>query len=186
MTERYQIKRVESSEELAQVFSQGLTELYQEIFADPPYEESFTKEEVQSYFELYFLSGIFLSCEDIESGEVIGFAAAIPLILEDVIAKLAQEYDFNPETDWYFADLGVKKSYRRQKLATQLVSQLIGEISGKQVIMRTSENNIASQRVNQQVGFELVEGMVQDVKQMRQDCSEQTDRRIFLSRKVAS
>ena len=83
---------------------------------------------------------------------------------------------------WYFADLGVAHEYRRQKIAQVLVQTLIAETPADTLIMRTSENNIASQRVNQGVGFEIIEGMEQFVDQQRQDGTVQSDRRIFLQK----
>lgn len=182
MSENIEISRIQNREQLEDAFMRGLVQLYQDVFADPPYEESFDPEEVKGFFELYLLSGLLLISEKKDSNEVIGFAAAVPLILEEAIAKIASEQGFDVDKTWYYADLGVDKKYRRQKIASLLVQKMIGEKPAETLLMRTSENNIASQRVNMQQGFELVEGMEQQVEQLRQDGTVQADRRIFLSR----
>ncbi len=182
MPENIEISQVQSREQLEAAFMRGLIKLYQDAFADPPYEESFDPEEVRGFFELYLLSGLLLISEAKDTNEVIGFVAAVPIILEEAIAKIAQENGFDVDKTWYYADLGVDKKYRRQKIASMLVQKMIGLKPAETLLMRTSENNIASQRVNMQQGFELVEGMEQQVEQLRQDGLVQTDRRIFLSR----
>ncbi|HAU98635.1 MAG: hypothetical protein UX04_C0002G0225 [Microgenomates group bacterium GW2011_GWF2_45_18] len=175
------IERVQTAEELNDAFNRGLVELYQAVFADPPYEEKFTPEEVKSFFELYFLQGVLMLAKE-NTQNVIGFSASIPLVLEAEIAKIAENFGIDLEAVWYFADLGVAHEYRRQKIAQVLVQTLIAETPADTLIMRTSENNIASQRVNQGVGFEIIEGMEQFVDQQRQDGTVQSDRRIFLQK----
>lgn len=175
------IEKVQTAEELNDAFNRGLVELYQAVFADPPYEEKFTPEEVKSFFELYFLQGVLMLARE-NTQNVIGFSASIPLVLEQEIAKIAENFGIDPETVWYFADLGVAHEYRRQKIAQALVQALIAETPADTLIMRTSENNIASQRVNQGVGFEIVDGMEQFVDQQRQDGTVKADRRIFLQK----
>lgn len=175
------IEKVQTAEELNDAFNRGLIELYQAVFADPPYEEKFTPEEVKSFFELYFLQGVLMLARE-SAQNVIGFAASIPLVLEEEIARIAENFGIDPEAVWYFADLGVNHEYRRQKIAQSLVQALIAETPADTLLMRTSENNIASQRVNQGVGFEIIEGMEQLVDQTRQDGTVKADRRIFLQK----
>lgn len=176
------IERVNTVEELNDAFNRGLIELYQAVFADPPYEEQFTPEEVKSYFELYFMQGVLVLAQE-STQNVIGFSASIPLVFEEEIARIAQQFEIDPEVVWYFADLGVSREYRRQKIGQSLVKAMLGETPVDTVIMRTSENNIASQRVNQGVGFEIIDGMEQYVEQVRQNGEVQFDRRIFLKTK---
>ncbi len=181
MTEQvgHTIDRVKTAEELNDAFNRGLVELYQAVFADPPYEEQFTPEEVKSFFELYFMQGVLMLARE-NTQNVIGFSASVPLVLEQEIAKIAEQFGIDPEQVWYFADLGVNHEYRRQKIAQALVQAMIAETPADTLLMRTSENNIASQRVNQGVGFEIVDGMEQYVEQTRQSGEVQSDRRIFL------
>jgi len=177
----HSIDRVKTPEELNEAFASGLVELYQEVFADPPYEEKFRLEEVQDIFQLYFMQGVLMLCRE-DAQSVIGFSASVPLVLEQEIATIAQNFGIDPDTVWYFADLGVSKKHRRKKIAQSLVIALLGETPVGTLIMRTSENNIASQRVNQGVGFEIIDGMEQHVEQTRQKGEVQADRRIFLKK----
>jgi len=177
----HSIDRVKTPEELNEAFASGLVELYQEVFADPPYEEKFRLEEVQDIFQLYFMQGVLMLCRE-DAQSVIGFSASVPLVLEQEIATIAQNFGIDPDTVWYFADLGVSKKHRRKKIAQSLVIALLGETPVGTLIMRTSENNIASQRVNQGVGFEIIDGMEQHVEQTRQNGEVQADRRIFLKK----
>lgn len=177
----HSIDRVKTPEELNEAFASGLVELYQEVFADPPYEEKFRLEEVQDIFQLYFMQGVLMLCRE-DAQSVIGFSASVPLVLEQEIATIAQNFGIDPDTVWYFADLGVSKKHRRKKIAQSLVIALLGETPVGTLIMRTSENNIASQRVNQGVGFEIIDGMEQHVEKTRQNGEVQADRRIFLKK----
>ncbi|MEO8581978.1 MAG: GNAT family N-acetyltransferase [Patescibacteria group bacterium] len=180
-TGNHSIDRVMTAEELNEAFNKGLIELYQAVFADPPYEEKFTPEEVKDVLQLYFMQGVLMLCRE-DAQSVIGFSASVPLVLEQEIATIAQNFDIDPETVWYFADLGVSKEHRRKKIAQSLVVALLGETPVDTLLMRTSENNIASQRVNQSVGFEIIDGMEQHVQQTRQNGEVESDRRIFLKK----
>lgn len=184
MTEKitpFNIERVKTPEQLDEAFNRGLVELYQAVFADPPYEEQFEPEEVKSFFEAYYLQGVLMLAQE-DAQNVIGFSAAIPLVLEAEIARIAQNFGIDPEVVWYFADLGVAHEHRRNKIAQELVTALVGETPADTLLMRTSQDNIASQRVNQRVGFQIVDGMEQFVEQARQDGEVRTDRRIFLKK----
>lgn len=179
------IERVKTVDELNEAFNRGLIELYQAVFAEPPYEEQFALEEVKGFFQLYFMHGVLMLARE-STQKVIGFSASVPLVLEQEIAKIAEKFGIDPESVWYFADLGVNQEYRRQKIAQALVVAMLGETPANTIIMRTSENNSASQRVNQGVGFEIIDGMEQFVDQRRQNGEVQTDRRIFLRKQKST
>lgn len=177
----HEVDRVVTLEELNDAFNKGLIELFQAVFADPPYEESFTADEVREAFELYYTEGVLLLSRAADQS-VNGFAASIPLVLEAQIAALAEKFGMSAEDTWYFADLGVAHASRGQGLATALVLGLIGQTPADTMLMRTSEDNVRSLAVNKKVGFVEVDGMEQFVEQQRQDGSVKKDRRIFLRR----
>lgn len=175
----FTIQEVSALQELHDAFAQGLIKLYQEVFAAPPYEEVFQAEEVQQIFEVLFLQGMVLLARE-ERGLVIGFCAGLPLLLEERIAQLASNHSIDPAETWYFAELGVAETHRRRGIAQQLVRTLIEKSPVDRLIMRTAATNIASQRVNEGVGFRVIVDMTQAVSQERTDGTVAEDTRIFL------
>lgn len=173
---------MESSEKLQHVLDDGsVFDLYNACFADPPYEEFYSEEKIRSLFLSYWEKGLLLFCFEREKKEIIGFAAAVPLKYETEISELSKSYGYDPFNDWYSADLGIKKGFRRKGIATQMVKSLIQYIPSKRLIMRTQENNVASQACHMKLGFRIIEGMEQDVSIERISGDVKVDKRIFLS-----
>lgn len=173
--------QVSTKEELNSLLNNNsIYKLYKDCFGEPPYEEVFSNTEVSLLFHNYFQKGIIIFCLDAYKKNILGFVAAIPLICEAEIAAIAKDYGFDPATDWYYADAGVARLYRRNGIGKQLAVELIKTIPAKKIIMRTHEKNIASQKCHQKVGFSIIDGMYQDINKERISGNIEVDRRIFL------
>jgi len=157
--------------------------LYQETFADAPYFEKFSEEEVREFFEEYRQQGIlYIASSDTK---VIGFGAMLPLpraLPRDILDKL-QTVGINVNETWYNADLGVDKDFRRKGIGTQLVKARLDAVRGQTVVMRTSGDNKQSQSIYQSLGFEQIPGITQVVEGRRQDGRIKKDVRIFFIKK---
>ena len=69
---------VETGEKMAELFAKvELYEIYMECFAQPPYEEVFTADEVQQLFAQYADKGRIILCLDSELDRCAGFLAAV-------------------------------------------------------------------------------------------------------------
>lgn len=173
--------QMKARKELCSLLNKGIIfELYEDCFKDPPYEEVFTREEINSLFLNYLEKGILILCFQEKKENIIGFVAAIPLKHEDEISELAKKYGYNPLTDWYYADLGVAKKFRGNKIGQYLAKEIIQLIPANKIIMRTQEKNMASLACHKEVGFKVIDGMHQSIKKERISGIKEEDKRVFL------
>ena len=183
ITEEFQkeISQITDKKELQQAFNNGLIELYQEVFSEPPYNEVFETSEVKNIFIDYLnQNGLVFIAKD--QDQIIGFSAAMPIAQSSV--KEAAQINNLPESSWYIADLGIINSLRRQKLGTQLIESLLQSLPKKTLaVMRTAEKNYPSQNLFSQLGFKKL-NFTQAVSQTRTDGQEQADVRIFLAKQL--
>lgn len=198
----YQIIRVSNLKQLSKAFGEGLIELFQEIFAAPPYEEYFTNEEVEKPFTTYALTGIlYLAYRD---DELVGFCAALPFIESSIYEAeiegntgdlhiLSKEYlqthfHLAPKSTWYMAELGVRKNFRRRGLGRCLIQTSIDtlEPNVQNILLDTSEESIDIQSLYSSFGFQLVPGKVRHVSQRRQDGKVRKDKRVFMLKVITT
>ena len=177
----YVVEEVTNAEQLAAALQQeGLPELYKDVFGKPPYNESFTDDEIAEIFEQYLQHGKLFLAKD--TGRVIGFGASVPLVQEPVIEEILHD-KLDTSVTWYMADLGVNEEYRKNGIGKMLVQKRIDAApDGSILVMRTSINNLASQSIYKSLGFVQVSDAYQFVEQARQDGSTATDKRLFLAR----
>ncbi|MDO5561590.1 MAG: GNAT family N-acetyltransferase [bacterium] len=174
------IVQILSNDQLREIFYQGqLDKLYQQCFSEPPYCEYFSPGKVWEIMTSYIKHGVFFISHD-QAGQATGFVASIPLKDEPEVLALAKPFGFNEEEDWYAADLGVAKSARRQGLGSRLSLTMVDNTPAKHILLRTSKLNLASRQLNEAVGFRLVPGLTQVVRQERQNGKTEDDERIFL------
>ncbi|MDB4978214.1 MAG: hypothetical protein JWM56_400 [Candidatus Peribacteria bacterium] len=177
-TENFSVDTVRSVAALKDIQNKGLTNLYKKVFADPPYCESFTDEEVNIMLEEYLADGILLTAR--KNKEIIAFAATLPLVkVPAVQASLAETTDSNA---WYIAEVGTAHSMRRKGIGRLLTTMELTSLPDvRTFIMRTSEKNFISQSLHSSLGFKKIEGVAQDVAQARMNEEDvETDRRIFM------
>lgn len=176
----FNVELVISGDALRASLSQGLNQLYQTVFAEPPYFESFTPEAVQAYFEEYLEKGRVLTIRTAKD-TIAGFAACLPL--KDVPdVRDAVRGTVEDENAWYIAEVGIDPALRKKGLArflTQIEMEELKDI--RTFIMRTTEKNVASQSLHRSLGFVQIDGVFQQVQQERttDDVSE-VDKRIFM------
>ncbi|KKQ34277.1 MAG: hypothetical protein US51_C0045G0005, partial [Microgenomates group bacterium GW2011_GWA2_37_6] len=137
----YAIENITTEAQLEGAFSDGLIKLYQDIFSQAPYFESFTNEQVIKIFSEYVKSGILFIARD--GSSVIGFGAAVPISTVNDIESLLSDNNIDPATSWYMADLGVKEELRRNGLGKKLVQKRISFVppDTTTIVMRTSVDN---------------------------------------------
>lgn len=176
------VEKIDSPEKLDEALSSGnLAALYEEIFSQAPYFESFTDSDVAGFFTDYLTNGLLFLARD--GRNVIGFGAAIPLANDQGVAATFERNGLDTTNVWYMADLGVNEAYRRRGIGRQLVQSRLDALNGNLVVMRTSENNFISQSLYKSLGFQEMPGVEQYVEVPRVNEQPTKDRRIFLSRK---
>ena len=175
------IEQIYFGDKFADIFTRyNIFDLYHECFSKPPYEEQFNVEQVYCVFEQYVSHGILLLGKETKSKKCVAFAAAIPLKYEREVSLIASQYGLNIEEYWYAADLGVANDYRRHGFANKIVINMISKIPVSKIIMRTQENNFASQQCNMKIGFKPIIDMRQTVQAPRTTGDVREDNRIFL------
>jgi len=176
----FNVEIVTSSNALRAALSQGMNELYRTVFAEPPYFESFTPESVQEYFEEYLEKGRVLTIRASQN-KIVGFAACLPLKdVPDVYKAVQGAVD--DQSAWYIAEVGISPSLRKKGLARFLTQVEMGDMQEvRTFIMRTTEENTASQSLHRSLGFRQIEGVSQQVEHERtSDVVSNVDRRIFM------
>lgn len=158
----------------------GLVALYQAIFQEPPYFESFTDEEVRGYFYEYLeLGHLFVARTE---GSLVGFSAMQPLAsVPEVRSLLDGRAGLNVDKSHYFADLGVKDEFRKFGYGRKLTEICLANVAkGESMFIRTSINNIPSLALYGSLGFSRMTDVNQEVEQRRVDGTLQKDTRVLL------
>lgn len=197
----FKIFQVTNVEQIKEALKTGLIQLYQEIFAEPPYQEYFSKDEVISLFTSYTTEGILLL--SYLQNIVIGFCATVPFTKSAIYGEeievskgvshilsticLKESFGLDPKSTWYMADLGVRKDQRQRGLAHQLIKVSLNalEHNVKNVLLDTSEDSVQVQSLYHSCGFQLIPNKAREVAQMRQDGIVKTDRRLFMIKKIS-
>jgi ribosomal protein S18 acetylase RimI-like enzyme len=199
--ESYNIVRVKGLQELEQAFSYGLIQAYQSIFAEPPYEEYFSDDRVREMFNAYFSHDtenqtVILAYKE---NEVVAFCSAVPFNEKWLDFKVTDEstqtshdchkylqttFELLDKNTMYLDDLGVEKGHRRKGLARQIIEACLSISGSKNIFLRTSDNNLASQLLYQKVGFSIIDRLSVLVSQERQDGTIREDRRIIMVRQA--
>jgi len=176
------VLEIQDTATLQSVLEDGLTTLYQSVFAGPPYFEKFSDQEVKETFtEILSGKGIIFVFK--ENGEVISFAAGAPLSSfgPEILKKR-----FAPEKTFYFAELGVKENRRRQGIGIFMTKLLINSTQEEYPLfkifcMRTSVDNLPSIGLAKRAGLTVVPDLREFVLQERQDGSIKEDERLFMA-----
>lgn len=172
---------VDSGQQMAELFSKiEFFEIYLECFAQPPYEEYFTAEEVAALFKSYGDKGLIIICMDAELSRCAGFVAAVPVAAETEIAAIARANGLEPADYYFLADVGVGKAYRHRHIFTNMEQELRRKIADKGILSRTQKENIASLKAHKKLGYRIVPGMTQFVTYKHLSGEIRQDERIFL------
>jgi GNAT superfamily N-acetyltransferase len=159
---------------------------YQAIWSEPPYDERYFPDEAE---------GVLLRAVRLpdhvtllavrDSGIVAGFGIAYPVQAKSDVAREIRGL-LPVEDTFYFAELGVLDDYRARGLGQELVQlrlALMDKSRFHHVLLRTSALRNASYEMYMRLGFQDT-GVYMEVKSRKNDGSQRTDRRLFLSKVV--
>ena len=157
----------------------GLRLAYKDAFGRPPYNESFTDEEIDEMFSDYFRDGhVFIA---IDNGEIIAFSATQPLTSVPDIGELLAYAPGVTYESWYIPELGIKEKYEGKGIAKNLMKRALDAIPADVVTLRTNVDNTRSQGLYMSLGFNVIEGLYQEIEQARVEGDDLVDRRLFMS-----
>ena len=159
---------------------------YQAIWSEPPYDERYFPDEAE---------GVLLRAVRLpdhvtllavrDSGIVAGFGIAYPVQAKSDVAREIRGL-LPVEDTFYFAELGVLDDYRARGLGQELVQlrlALMDKSRFHHVLLRTSALRNASYEMYMRLGFQDT-GVYMEVQSRKNDGSQRTDRRLFLSKVV--
>lgn len=169
---------------LEAAYNDGLITLYQSVFSEPPYNESFAPDEVRQAFDETLKSKgvILIAREQKPQGSVIAFVSSIPLAVEREIAALFRGR-LDVAKGSYFAEDATRSDYRRRGISTALKRLLLAcnyQAGAENVVLRTTYENYRQIAAVYKIGGTLVEGLTQNVVSRRADGRGAIDKRVFL------
>ena len=176
----YAVEQIASEEQLKRALTKlGLRDAYRDAFGRPPYNEQFSDEEIDAMFTDYLHSGhVFVAMAE---GEVVAFSATQPLASEPEVGQILTAQAGVDQESWYIPDLGVRAAYENKGVGRTLMQRALDAVPGDRAItLRTSVDNVASQRLYTKLGFSIVPDLYQYKTQTRTDGQEATDQRLFM------
>lgn len=157
----------------------GLVELYEQVFARGPYFEQFIDAEVEMFWREYVAKGIALVAKS--NGQNVGFASAVPVITDEEISRVASENNIDPRGAAYIAELGVAKNQEGKGIGKSLIEELLFLLPDSQTaVLRTTKFNRKARNLYQSLGFFVLPGTTQIVTSKRIDGEEWEDERILM------
>ena len=159
---------------------------YQAIWSEPPYNERFFPDEAEGVLRkaVDIPDNITLLATHLR-GVVVGFAIAFPVAGKPDVAQAIRGL-LPVEQTFYFAELGVLESWRAKRLGRELVDLRLGLVDHRRyeyALLRTSATRNAGYEMYRRMGFEDT-GVYMEVKSRRNDGTNQSDRRLFLSKVI--
>jgi hypothetical protein len=165
----------------------GLFSMYCDVFAEEPYCEKFTPQEVQDYFEgLVAANGfVFTASMPRKAAPALltAFVASQPLANKNSVISLVSPY-INVSSSAYFAEDAVIPERRREGISRSMKRLLLetNKMAGYEtMLLRTSADSFRQAAAVQQLGAKPIEGLSQDVDSLRLDGTTTSDRRIFFT-----
>ncbi|MBP9846923.1 MAG: hypothetical protein KBD43_12775 [Saprospiraceae bacterium] len=175
------VYKISSEEELKGILDGGLNALYQEVFADPPYNEKFTSTEVEETFRAYFQSGANIFVVLNSSEKPVAFVTSVPLKSDFGVAIVAGSR-VDVERTAYFAEDGVVSDLRQKGVSAAMKSILISacrESGFEALLLRTSAYNYRQISAVNKAGGYTLSGLFQQVTSTRSDGKMTQDTRFF-------
>ncbi|TNE86554.1 MAG: GNAT family N-acetyltransferase [Deltaproteobacteria bacterium] len=159
---------------------------YQTIFAQAPYYERYSPAEADGRFRKLTSTPDNITLIARQDGYLAGFAIAVPLRTQKVLATMLTGLVPVPHT-YYLAELGVLEQHRRHGLGRILVRERLRMMDQElysHVVLRVSATRNASYQMYRDMGFDDM-GVYQEVRTPRIDGQVKSDRRLFLSRMLS-
>ncbi|MEW6617322.1 MAG: GNAT family N-acetyltransferase [Patescibacteria group bacterium] len=162
--------------------------LYKEVFAGPPYFESYTDEYVEHEVWNKHLENdgqIFLALAP--DGSVIGFGCVLPAKKSWESGEFLEEnrhrLPFELETACYMSEIGVHADYRKRGIGTSLIQARV-ECAKKNgfdtYVMRTALEGSNSKNMYENFGAKIIEGLIQNVSEHAKEVSSKSEFRMYL------
>jgi len=177
------LRWVDSLGNLGKAADDGLLALYQKIFAEPPYHEDFSQDEVWNIFaDTLKAQGLIftVSLKD-QFNRVSGFASSLPLAAKKSVADhVAGILDI--EKTAYFAEDGIAAGLRRNGMSGVMKRLLLdaNRIAGfDQVLLRTSIESYPQISAVTKAGGKVIADLFQQVASPKQGGLMAQDTRVF-------
>lgn len=161
--------------------------LYKAVFGGAPYFEVFEDEYVANQiWKFHIENGLLLLAT--HNCAVVGFSAAVPLIIEPKVYEFLKNKSLSIDIDgmYYVSELGVSDEFRKSdmRIGVNLSRKLIramNQLGIKNYILRTaSEGSNSKNLFLNAVGARLLEGVIQDVDVNPDEVDSSSKGRIFL------
>jgi len=154
-----------------------LVKLYITTFADPPYNEKFTKEYVNSYFDKYLKQYFYVGYYKNKPISLI--CAENNMDFGNLNNKLEDYIDL--KSDIYFSEFIVDKNFRGYGFGTMLFKFFKSDVFNHSMYVRTSKNNNDKViKLYEKFGFNIIDNVVQPVQNLRTNGLIDYDDRIFM------
>ena len=175
--------QIQNKAELSRWLDNGLARLYQDVFSGPPYNESFTLDEIKSCFQdMLSKKGVIIVATDPKkNNQPVAFVVSVPLKDEFEIAAKVKDV-VNPEKTSYFAEDGVDMNYRRQGLSARMKDMLLEANRAEGIpnmLLRTSNDNYAQISAVNKAGGKVLKDVFQSVARKRTDGSVTIEKSAF-------
>jgi histidine racemase len=176
------VEWIRSAAELTKALHYGLANLYQQVFADPPYNEHFTFADVKDIFcATLDANGFIFTAGETHDCAPVAFVASVPLATDPPLVNLLKPMlDITKAS--YFSEDGTRHDRRQQGISTQMKNLLLyaNFVSGfEKIILRTSIYNYRQISAVCKAGGEVISNLYQDVESTRSDGAISSDKRAF-------
>lgn len=173
---------------LAEAGKNGLFKMYKDIFAEAPYFEKFSIDEVKDYFtEIFKKGGIILTAYTPQKNKndiITAFTASIPLKEKPSVAEITSPY-VDVDTTCYLAEDAVIPERRRQGISRSMKGLLLSfnrEAGFKTALLRTSADSSNNQLpAVKQLGAKQINNLEQEVDSLKLDGNIKSDKRVFFT-----
>lgn len=159
----------------------GLAKLYQDVFAEAPYFEKFTIDEIKDDFQacLRDRGNILVARDPAKDFAPVAFISAVPLKSKFNLAAAVVPH-VDPAKAAYLAEDGVAPAYRCKGLSSNMKKLLMEACSLEgftQMLIRTSQSSYNQINSINKTGGTVIPGLIQDVDSTRLDGTVTSDKR---------